>query len=124
MKSEAAFSKYFCDTVRRYKKCLVQRLEITTGAGVPDLVVIHDYKTHWIELKWNTKHIRPEQYVWGKKALSNSVTVNYLVGTEKTIELYTITQAIQMTRSFKLTDRVTSFDRNMSGIDELVDNLF
>ncbi len=73
MTNESQFSRWFCKKLRDYG-CFVQRIETSTGNGVPDLFVAknsqdHEIQMHsyWLELKWNTLHIRPEQYVWSTK---------------------------------------------------------
>jgi len=52
------------------KSCHVQRIETTTGPGVPDLNVCHNAQEMWIELKMVIKQgilLRKEQYGWGMK---------------------------------------------------------
>ena len=120
--NEASFSKYLAGHLKKLDG-FIQRLEVTTGAGVPDMVLLHSNQTHWIELKWKTKHIRPEQYVWGIKAKASGVTVNYLVGYENSIELYNVSEAIPMARSWKLTELTTTTDRTKNGITELLNHL-
>ena len=142
--NESSFSQWLCNHLKK-QGLFPQRLEVTTGAGIPDLAVLgierqfdtedtefhsHDpraihiprsfFKTAWIELKWKTNHIRPEQYVWGKKALDVGVCVNYVVGSEETIDLYSIHDAKPMKNSFKLTELVASFPRNHKHIEDLI----
>lgn len=66
MTNESQFSRWFCKKLRDYG-CFVQRIETSTGNGVPDLWVADQDRSNWIELKFNTLHIRPEQYVWAKQ---------------------------------------------------------
>jgi hypothetical protein len=122
--NESYFSKQFCRCASVNFKCLAQRLEVTTGAGVPDLSLLIDGKTYWIELKWQTKHIRPEQYVWGKKAEQANVAISYLVGSKETIDLYNINNAQMMTNSFKLTNLLYTVPRSTKGIQELIQSKF
>lgn len=120
--NESSFSKYLCQKFKE-NGMFHQRLEVTTGAGVPDIAVMSDKGIFWVELKWKTRHIRPEQYIWGVKAGIVGVTVNYLVGYEDTIELYTVTDAEPMSKSFKLTDLVTTVPRTKDGIVELLPHM-
>ncbi len=120
--NEAGFSRYLAGHLQKLGG-FIQRLEVTTGAGVPDMVLLHSGHTHWIELKWNTKHIRPEQYVWGIKANITGVTVNYAVGYDDRIELYIVHDAIPMAKSFKLTELITTIPRKKEHIPNLLTHL-
>ncbi len=47
--------------------CAVQRIETSTGSGIPDLNVCWSGREFWIESKANAgtcPHIRPAQYAW------------------------------------------------------------
>lgn len=58
----------------------VQRIENTTGNGVFDILVIWKDKTVFIESKYQTETLRPEQYAFQIKAnaiIKNNVT-NFL----------------------------------------------
>tara|TARA_R110002074_G_scaffold66837_2_gene157648 strand:+ start:3341 stop:3712 length:372 start_codon:yes stop_codon:yes gene_type:complete len=120
--NETSLSKYLIKHFR-VMGAFVQRLEVTTGAGVPDLAVVLKGKTHWVELKWNTKHIRSVQFVWGAKAHNAGALVNYVVGREKTIELYNIVDAVPMTNTFKVTTLINVFDKTPAGVEKLLDSL-
>jgi len=138
MKNEAAFSRWLCKHLKD-QGLFVQRLEVTTGAGIPDLAVLGlDFyyennhladglgtfkHTAWIELKWKTKHIRPEQYVWGLKAKNSGVDVNYVVGFDETLALYSIDDAVKMTNSFKLTHKLYEGDRSKAAIPDMLQYL-
>ena len=133
--NEASFSKWLCNKLLK-QGLFPQRLEVTTGAGIPDLAVlsnsltldkgdpydIHPY-TLWIELKWETKHIRPEQYVWGTKASKTGVNVNYLVGYDDRMELYSLQDAKPMTKTYKLTTLIKDFPRTGEGMKDLISYL-
>jgi len=120
--NESGFSKWLCGHLKD-SGLFAQRLEVTTGAGVPDIAVLSVRGTLWCELKWQTKHIRPEQYVWGYKAANAGVTVNYIVGYPNKVELYTIKDAVKMTKSFKLTDLLLTAPRTKAEVSQLLTNL-
>ena len=120
--NEMPFSRWLCKHLKD-NNFFYQRLEVTTGAGVPDLAVLGNNKTSWIELKWKTKHIRPEQYIWGKKALNVGMYVNYIVGFEKTFELLSIENAEKMHKSWKLTNTLFTGDRTKKGVEEMIQYL-
>ena len=132
--NETSFSRWLCGHFKD-QGLFAQRLEVTTGAGIPDLAVLGTLflidedqppfpsKTFWIELKWKTKHIRPEQYVWGIKAKNAGVDVNYVVGYEDTFQLYSLDNAQKMTKSFKLTQLIYEGPRNKDNISDLIQHL-
>lgn len=136
--NESSFSRWLCSHLKD-QGLFPQRLEVTTGAGIPDLAVLGikrtppddwdrkhyslDPYTFWIELKWKTKHIRPEQYVWGIKAENAGVNVNYIVGYEDTFQLYSLDNAQKMTKSFKLTQLLYEGPRNKDNISNLIQHL-
>jgi hypothetical protein len=70
MKSEKQFNQWL--TKQFYEasktKVCVQRIETTTGNGVPDLLVIQPSKILLIESKFETRNIRPEQGAFQIKA--------------------------------------------------------
>lgn len=117
-----SFSRWLC---KHFKDngFFSQRLEVTTGAGVPDLSVLGNNKTYWIELKWETKHIRPEQYIWGKKALDVGVLINYVVGSQETLKLLSIENAKKMSKDWKLTNTLWEGERTKKGIEEMIQYL-
>lgn len=118
--NEASFSRWLCKHL--IKNCFMpQRLEVTTGAGIPDIAALGYSETKWIELKWETKHIRPEQFVWGTRAKNTAdVMVNYVVGYEDRMELYFLFDIKKMTKSYKLTHLVGTFPRTPAGAVELI----
>jgi hypothetical protein len=139
--NEASFSRWLCKQLKD-QGLFVQRLEVTTGAGIPDLAVLgiiqqeerinsrgttvyydSEPRTLWCELKWETKHIRPEQYVWGLKAMNAGVNVNYVVGSDETLALYSIDNAVKMTNSFKLTHQLYEGPRTKKGITDMLQHL-
>ena len=131
--NESGFSKWLVGHFRN-QGAFVQRLEVTTGSGVPDLVVIHKGKTHWVELKWSTNHIRPEQYVWARNAWKAGTRVNYILGFDKGIQVTGQpttsdnfeTHFKKMTNTFKLIRsdlNTTDFDRVKSSIPDILRNL-
>lgn len=125
--NEASFSRWLCQHLSK-EHLFPQRLEVTTGAGIPDLAVLgfetsDTFWTAWIELKWNTTHIRPEQYIWGKKAESVGVNVNYIVGFERTLSLFSLDNAKKMAKSWKLVTEVITLPRTKESIRTLLTNL-
>jgi len=137
--NETTFSRWLCKHLKDIGCFFLQRLEVTTGAGVPDIVALKPCNiqywtirsakpfnigyTSWIETKWKTKHIRPEQYIWGKKALDVGVNVNYIVGYEETLELLSIENAEKMSKSWKLTNTLFTGDRTKKGVEEMIQYL-
>lgn len=81
MKSEKQFNQWL--TKQFYEtfdgNITVQRIETTTGNGVPDLLVLTENKTYLIESKFETTRLRPEQQAWQIKA--NSIPTDALVVT-------------------------------------------
>ncbi len=63
MKKEQEFNTWIrqCFNELYNGKVVVQRLETTTGNGVPDLLIITPTDTFLIESKFETKKLRPEQ---------------------------------------------------------------
>lgn len=148
--NETSFSRWLCQHLIK-QGLFPQRLEVTTGAGVPDIAVLGASKTiseqmkpteahswggsgtrrycnqeigtAWLELKWNTNHIRPEQFVWGTRAKSVGVDVNYIVGSDDIIQLYSLDGAKKMTKSFKLTKLLMQLPRHRDSIPKLVEML-
>jgi hypothetical protein len=81
MKSEKQFNQWL--TKQFYEtfdgNITVQRIETTTGNGVPDLLVLTENQTYLIESKFQTTKLRPEQQAWQIKA--NSIPTDALVVT-------------------------------------------
>jgi len=122
---EATFSHWLVKHFREHG-CFVQRLEVTTGSGVPDLAVLYQGKTFWIELKWDTDHIRPEQHIWGLKAIQANVPVFYVCGYEKDqkMDLFVSSSLNKpMSKSFKLNLLVCSLKRTKESIDILLETV-
>jgi hypothetical protein len=72
MKTEAQFSKHICQQLKKHG-IPHQRLEVTTGAGVPDLCIFYKGETIWLELKSKTYALRAEQVVFAKRAAQQGV---------------------------------------------------
>lgn len=70
MKNESQFNKWltkqFYETFNRH--ITVQRIETSTGNGVPDLLILTQDKTWIIESKFETTRVRPDQKAWQIKA--------------------------------------------------------
>ena len=80
MTTEKQFNKWitkqFYETYN--KEISVQRIETTTGNGVPDLLVITPSEVWFIESKFQTSNIRPEQLAW-------QIRANEIIKNENTI---------------------------------------
>ncbi len=67
MKSEQEFYESFRPKIPGH----LQRIETSTGSGVPDLVWCYDGRTIWIETKIELPSrgvlLRKEQYAWGHR---------------------------------------------------------
>jgi Holliday junction resolvase len=72
LKTEAQFSRNICNQLRKHG-IPHQRLEVTTGSGVPDLVVFYKGESIWLELKSKTYQLRAEQAVFAKRAWTRQV---------------------------------------------------
>ena len=72
MKTEAQFSKHICQQLKKHG-IPHQRLEVTTGAGVPDFCIFYKGETIWLELKSKTYALRAEQVVFAKRAWTQRV---------------------------------------------------
>lgn len=127
--NEATFSRWFLGHCK--EQChFHQRLEVTTGSGVPDSMVMGYGRTIFVEFKWNTRHIRPEQYVWAIRSNTiGQVPVFYLCGFENTgeVELFKIQDQLNdaepMSKSYKLTNLIGTWKRTKSSINEILDEL-
>lgn len=66
MTSEKHFNQYITKQFYEYYKgkVVTQRLETTTGNGVPDLLIITPTEVFIIESKFQTTKLRAEQYAW------------------------------------------------------------
>lgn len=136
--NETTFSRWLCQHLVS-QGLFPQRLEVTTGAGVPDIALLGtapvaehinnhgnfmwltpEPGTSWLELKWKTKHIRPEQYIWGKKAEAVGCNVNYIVGSEESVSLFSLENAEKMTKSWKLVTEVATLPRTKESIPTLI----
>ena len=72
MTNESDFNKWLTHHYyEEYNKSItVQRIETTTGNGVPDLLIITPTETWLIESKFETTTVRPEQKAWQVKTNS------------------------------------------------------
>jgi len=79
MKTEKQFNQWITHQFyEEYNKHItVQRIETTTGNGVPDLLILTQDKTWIIESKFETTRLRPEQQAWQIKA--NSIPTDAVV---------------------------------------------
>jgi len=79
MRTESNFSQAL---IRQLKKHKIphQRIEATTGSGIPDLCVFFEGETIWLELKAKTYRIRAEQVVFARRAATQGVIVYSLIG--------------------------------------------
>lgn len=61
----------FWNTIKPlFKGMDAQRVEVTSGRGIPDVNLCHNGREFWIELKVafrGTFYLRKEQYVWGMR---------------------------------------------------------
>lgn len=57
------------------------RIENTVGVGIPDLFLTAAGRTAWIELKFNRRVLRPEQYVWIRDQIRAGGCVLLIEGT-------------------------------------------
>jgi hypothetical protein len=82
MKNEAAFSTWVRKLAYKYTQSsvLFQRIETTTSSGVPDVLMLTNNKTLLLELKYETKNLRPMQKAWHKR-------IQKLVEANETVEL-------------------------------------
>ena len=66
MKTEKQFNQWITHQFyEEYNKHItVQRIETTTGNGVPDLLIITPTEVFIIESKFQTTKLRAEQYAW------------------------------------------------------------
>jgi hypothetical protein len=66
MTTEKQFNQYITKQFYEYYKgkVVTQRIETTTGNGVPDLLIITPNQVFIIESKFQTTKLRAEQYAW------------------------------------------------------------
>ena len=66
MTTEKHFNQYITKQFYEYYKgkVVTQRIETTTGNGVPDLLIITPTEVFIIESKFQTTKLRAEQYAW------------------------------------------------------------
>ena len=66
MTTEKHFNQYITKQFYEYYKgkVVTQRIETTTGNGVPDLFIITPTEVFIIESKFQTTKLRAEQYAW------------------------------------------------------------
>lgn len=66
MTTEKHFNQYITKQFYEYYKgkVVTQRIETTTGNGVPDLLIITPNQVFIIESKFQTTKLRAEQYAW------------------------------------------------------------
>ena len=81
MTTEKQFNQYITKQFYEYYKgkVVTQRIETTTGNGVPDLLILTQDKTWLIESKFETTRLRPEQQAWQIK--TNAIPTNAVVVT-------------------------------------------
>jgi hypothetical protein len=98
-----------------------QRIETTTGAGVPDIALIGQGKTMWCELKWETRFIRAEQFVWATRAARQGVHVNFLVGYPDKVEVFSVegAEGFHKTKRYKLHNLQHTFPRKSENFETL-----
>jgi len=114
--SENSFSKWVCESAKKMGY-IPQRLEVTTGAGIPDLVLMGEGRTIWLELKWETRFIRAEQYVWLRRIRQEKIPSGVLVGENDRIMLYSVDEAepFPKTKRYKVRHELGSFPRTLAG---------
>lgn len=117
--NEATFSRWFLNSCKDLG-AFVQRLEVTTGSGVPDAVVLWEGVTIWIEFKWKTIHIRPEQHVWHLKARNVGIHPFVLVGKEDKVELRDSSFAEPMTNTWKAMNLIDEVPRKKEFVQHLL----
>lgn len=85
MNAETAFYNKIKDHLPGH----VQRIESSSGSGVPDVNGCHMFKDYWIELKIVLDHrgvvIRKEQYAWGMRR-SNAGGRVFVIALEPNME--------------------------------------
>ena len=121
MTPENKFSNWLCKALRD-NGAFVQKLEVTTGRGVPDLVVFMG-ETTFLELKFGTRTVRPEQYVWAIKSEGRNGKVRCLCGFEDTMELHYFHAAKALSKSYKLCNLITTFPKTLEGVRSLMHHL-
>ena len=122
MTPENKFSNWLCKALRD-NGAFVQKLEVTPGRGVPDLVVIM-HNTVFLELKFGTTCVRPEQYVWAMHAVTKRAGKVYaLCGFDDRMELYWFNSAQALKKSYKLKHLKETFPKTLEGVRSLMHHL-
>jgi hypothetical protein len=115
MTPETKFKSWLVAKLRD-EGAFVQTIETTTGRGVPDLAVLYRGRTIWLELKASKGSciIRPEQYVWHRKAHTAAGihvrTLQYELNSE-TVRVFSTCNPSKQAKGWKLTDIVWSFPK-------------
>ena len=122
MSPEQKFSNWLCKALRA-NGAFVQKLEVTTGRGVPDLFVAGNGRSHMIELKYDTEIIRPEQHVWCLKATEKGASAYCLVGYTSSIAVYSMINVKPMKKNYKLVGRLNKFPKTLEGVRSLMNYL-
>ena len=121
MNCEQQFSRWLCAAFRHYGAIPV-RLEVTTGKGVPDIALLYEGQTIWLELKWDTTFLRAEQYVWHLKAKEQNIRQYILSADENNMFLLNIARAVPYikTKRYKLEELLATFPKTLGGVDRLL----
>lgn len=117
MKNESQFNKWL--TKQFYEKynrhITVQRIETTTGNGVPDLLILTQDTTWLIESKFETTRVRPDQKAWQIK--TNAIPSNAIV---VTLSAYPKTKRL-VVQHFNVTETDTrEFVLDNEGFNEFI----
>lgn len=115
MKPEAKFKSWLCKKIREVGY-MVQTIETTTGRGVPDLVILRPSPSGesvlWVEVKVQAGSctLRPEQYIWHKKAWDQGVEVLTVCQhpVTKMMTIYRVKNATKLASGWKLNNVVWS----------------
>lgn len=122
--NEAKFAAWFRKNLI-LEGAMTQRIETTTGRGVPDLMILFRGQIRLVELKWKTHIIRPEQCVWAFRAREAGVFTAFLCGWEREANLFLDPEFVRMSKGWKLDgDPSLVFRRNPEGVRKCVDALF
>jgi hypothetical protein len=104
--TEAVFNSYLRKKFTEHG-AFVQRIETSTSRGVPDIALLYKGQTYWFECKVNYPILRPEQYVWGRKAMEHQIP-HYCICLFKNDEigLFTCEHTITLTKGIKLSNPI------------------
>ena len=120
MKNEAAFSTWVRKLAYKYTQSsvLFQRIETTTSSGVPDVLMLTNNKTLLLELKYETKNLRPMQKAWHKR-------IQKLVEANETVELCVLCAYPRTKRlvCFVVDQEPTEYELSPAGLYNLFDSL-